>query len=137
LLDVHVLAGLATPDGGEGVPVVGRRDGDGGHGLVVEDLANVLLDLRRLLLFLVDALERVGNDVRIDFAQVGEFGVFHGGKALYDGLAAARDGDDGEDDLLIRTIGGAEGVQGRERGGGTGEECATIHGCPSSGKVGC
>src|SRR5207253_10587248 len=38
LLDVDVLAGLAGPDRHEGVPVVGRRDGDGVKVLVVERL---------------------------------------------------------------------------------------------------
>ena len=42
LLDVDVLAGLAGPDGHQGVPVVGRGDGDGVEVLVFEGLADVL-----------------------------------------------------------------------------------------------
>ena len=41
LLDVDVLAGLAGPDGVEGVPVVGRGDGDGVDVLVLQQLADV------------------------------------------------------------------------------------------------
>src|SRR5947208_3487686 len=43
--DVHVLAGVAGEDGGGGVPVVGRGDDDGVHGLVVEDAAHVAIHL--------------------------------------------------------------------------------------------
>ena len=42
LLDVDVLARLAGPDRGQGVPVVRRGDRDGVDVLVVEDLAEVL-----------------------------------------------------------------------------------------------
>src|SRR5262249_37071788 len=46
LLDVDVLAGLAGPDGGQGVPVVRGGDDQGGDVLVREGLAHVLLDAR-------------------------------------------------------------------------------------------
>ena len=44
LLDVDVLARLAGPDGGQGVPMVGRGDDDGVDVLVVEQLADVAVD---------------------------------------------------------------------------------------------
>ena len=46
LLDVHVLARLAAPDGGRHVPVVGRGDDHGVDRLVVQGLAEVLHALR-------------------------------------------------------------------------------------------
>ena len=49
LFDVDVLAGLAGPDGGERVPVVGQRHGDGVHVLVGEDLPHVGIALGLLL----------------------------------------------------------------------------------------
>src|SRR5439155_5651944 len=41
LFDVDMLAGLHGPDRGEGVPVVGRGDGDGGNLLGVREGAKV------------------------------------------------------------------------------------------------
>jgi hypothetical protein len=67
LLDVDVLAGLHRPDAGERVPVVRRRDDDGGDVLVVHDAPEVLHEGR---------LE--GGDVfqaRIVDARVGEVAV--------------------------------------------------------------
>ena len=64
LFDVHVLAGLAGPDGHQGVPVIGRGDGDGVDGFVFQQLADVLVGLRLGLAELVDLRQALG-DVRI------------------------------------------------------------------------
>src|SRR3979490_395448 len=48
LLDVDVLAGLHGPDGGQGVPVIRRCDRDDIDGLIFQDLADVLFELRGL-----------------------------------------------------------------------------------------
>ena len=123
-----MLAGLAAPDGGQRVPVVRRSDGDGVDVLVFEDLADVLLYLRRLLLAFVDALQGIGNDVLIRINEIGNLDVLKPGEALDVSLAAALDTHDGEDDFFARLVGGAGGIEGGERrsGGGTLEEAATI-----------
>src|SRR5262249_53261190 len=54
LLDVNVLAGLDGPDGHERVPVVRRGDADDVDALVVEQLAEVLLELGGVALRLLD-----------------------------------------------------------------------------------
>src|SRR5262249_32063295 len=54
LLDVDVLAGLDGPDGHQRVPVVGRGDADDVDAIVVEQLAEVLLELRGVALRLLD-----------------------------------------------------------------------------------
>ena len=48
LLDIHILAGLHGPDRGEGVPVIGGRDGHRVDVLVVEHAAHVGFDLGAL-----------------------------------------------------------------------------------------
>src|SRR5579884_3495199 len=45
LFDIHILAGLDGPDGGQGMPVIGHRDGDDVDVLVIEDATQILLIL--------------------------------------------------------------------------------------------
>src|SRR5262249_3498846 len=80
LLDVNVLARLTGPDCGQGVPVVGGSDGHGGDVLVLEDVADVLLEARRLLLPRGDALECLGDDVLVGVAEVGDLDIVEGGE---------------------------------------------------------
>ncbi len=124
LLDVDVLAGLAGPDGGQRVPVVGRGDGDGVDFLVVEELAHVavdpglgaleLLDLRRsaFLRFLV----HVADGRHTAFRQLRVFGDV--------GPATASDSDDGDVDSVIgaedAVRGGGDGRRGRGKNGTSG-----------------
>src|SRR5205823_3263728 len=130
LLDVDVLARLAGPDGGQGVPVVGGGDGHGGDVLVLEDVADVLLEARRLLLPRGDALERLGDDVLVGVAEVGDFNIVEGGEAADKVAPASVNAHDGEDDALVGFVGGARGAQGGQRGGGGGrsEEAASVEG---------
>jgi hypothetical protein len=50
LFDIHMLAGLDRPDRGEGVPVVGRGDGNRVDRLVVENPPQILFRVGRLAL---------------------------------------------------------------------------------------
>src|SRR5207248_7879713 len=72
LLDVDVLAGLAGPDGHQGVPVVRRGDRDRIDVLVLEHPADVLHGPGRLAAGGLDALggRAVGAGVGVD--QVGD-----------------------------------------------------------------
>ena len=71
LLDVDVLARLAGPDGGQGVPVVGRGDGHGVDGLVVEQLAEVAVGCD-LFAPVLEGLELVVQDLLVHVAQGGD-----------------------------------------------------------------
>ena len=81
LLDVNVLAGLAGPDGTEGVPVVGGGDHDRGHGRVFEHSADVLLGLRLLLAGVAGGLHRRRDDVLVRVDDVRDLDVVELGEA--------------------------------------------------------
>ena len=72
LLDVDVFAGLQSPDGRQGVPVIGRGDADDVDGLVVQDAANVLLILGRLALGLLRRRHRSADHCLIAVADRGD-----------------------------------------------------------------
>src|SRR5262249_21949335 len=59
LFHVDVLAGLQGPDGRQGVPVIGRGDGDDIDILVFDHSAQVLLEFGRHALGLLDELDGV------------------------------------------------------------------------------
>ena len=74
LFDIHVLAGLACPDGGQRVPMVGRRDRDGVDVLVGERFANVAIQLGPLALGVFDDLRPSLEHLRIGIAERDVFG---------------------------------------------------------------
>ena len=117
-LDVDVLARLAGPDRGQGVPVVRGGDGDGGDVLVLQHLADVLDDARRLLLALVDRFQRVGHVGVVDLADGDDVHVVEDGEAADEVTAAAADAHDGEVDAFVGLLGGARGGGGGEGDGG-------------------
>ena len=126
LLDVDVLAGATGPDGRRGVPVVRSGNRQGRHRLVIESAAEVLFDLRLFRLTLLQLVERLGDDVAVGIADVGDFHVLKSRKAGKMPEAAAVNTHDGQDDLFIGTIGGAGVGGGRESNGGSGEEIAAV-----------
>ncbi len=82
LLYVHILARLASPDGRQRVPVVGRGNADGVNGLVVEYLTEILLRLYLLArLFLVLSGAFFQNDL-IGVAERSQLHVAQPRKAL-------------------------------------------------------
>src|SRR5262249_49417263 len=101
--DVHVLAGLEGPDGGEGVPVVGRGDADDVDGLVVHDPAEVLFKLGGLVLGPFRALHRFADDfvAGVAVADRGHDTVVLAGKAADVVVAPAVDADDGHAQLIV------------------------------------
>src|SRR5262249_19220547 len=139
-----VLAALAGPDGGQGVPVVRRGDGDGVDVAVIEDFAEVFFHLRRPLLAGVDGLQRVGDDVGIGVADGGDLDVLEGGEGADVVLAPAAHAEDGEAERFVGLVGGRGGGQGGQPGGGRGgggEEAAAVerHGesAPGWWRAGC
>ena len=71
LLDVHVLASLASPHGGEGVPVVGGGYGDGVHVGVLHQLAHVCVGLGRGALCLLHHLRTGAQHAFVHVAKGG------------------------------------------------------------------
>jgi hypothetical protein len=124
LLDVHILAGLARPDGHERVPVVRRRDRNGIDVLVVERLANVL-DLLRLVgpFLLVDLREMLGVGPRVGIDEVHQLDVVHLQIGVGMGMAATVQPGDGDahpivgTDHTARRFGAADHEGGAERSG--------------------
>ena len=113
-LDVHVLAGLARPDGGERMPVVGRGGRNRVDVLVVEDLPDIGIGfgLREVVpaeILFHAAVEQGGVDV----AQPGHLGLADRAERLDVALPAAVDAHDTHVDAVI----GAEYAPFRHRSG--------------------
>ena len=102
-LDVNVLAGLARPNAGEAMPVVGRGDDHGVDRLVVQGAAKVLHALRRAaLLHLGQGAASRGEQLAVDVAKVGHAAIGplrRGAPARV--LPRPRDADHRQDDSLV------------------------------------
>ena len=103
LLDIHVLAGLQAPDGGQRVPVVGRGDDDRVDVLVVEDAAQVTLvagpESRDVLELRV--LRARGEQVLVDVAERLDLHVGQAGEAPLQGVPLSADADARHDDAVV------------------------------------
>src|SRR5262249_12079864 len=95
-----VLAVLHGPDGGQGVPVVGRGDGDDVDVLVLDDLADVLDVFRLLALAFGGNLHRRADDRRVGVADGGHDAVVFAGVGPDVTLALAANADAGDAELL-------------------------------------
>ncbi len=134
LLDVDVLAGLAGPDGFQGVPMVGSGQGHGVDRLVVQQPPLVDLGLRA---FARAFLDLGGGLLQAVFVAVGKggnldvFGCQLEQRAAVRHAPAAAQPDDGHAEAAVGAGGGAErrGGQG-DRGGGLEESAAVglVHG---------
>jgi hypothetical protein len=125
--DVDVLARLAGPDRGEGVPVVGRGDGDGVDVFVLQRVAHVLVELRGLALRVGDELRTLFAHLRIDVAERDVLGVALHREEVFDvGAALAVEADGANADAVIGPDDGALSLHaGDDDGRGTGAEKLT------------
>ena len=119
LFDVDILAGLAGPDGDQGVPVIGSGGGDGDDVFVLEEVADIFVadDFVALLFLVGDALF---EDVLIGITEGGEADVLlftEGGDV---GLAAGVEADDGDADGLVGADGAEVGGEHKAGAGGGG-----------------
>ena len=71
-LDIDMLARLHRPDGGEGVPMVRRRDADRVNRLVVHDAAQILHDAWFGALPLHRRIDRRADDAGVNVADCGD-----------------------------------------------------------------
>ena len=126
LLDVHVLARLAGPDGLQRVPVVRGGDGDRVDVLVVEHLADVAEGRDRLLV-LLDQVPVVPFRVRIvDVDQRGQLDVRLGGPRAHVAGASSAAADHRDPDRVIGTVLSAHDAAGSS-GGRAHKEVSSIH----------
>ena len=105
LFDVDVLSGLACPDCGECVPVVGDSDCDGVDVLVVVDAAEVVLGRRGEILDLLESIDSLGEEIFIDVAKSLDTYVRNLREAREQFLTSASNSDDGHIDSLVCTEG--------------------------------
>jgi len=123
LLQIDVLSGLAGPDGGQRVPVVGRSDGHGVDILAGDQLAHVLEGAHRRPVAAC-LLGQPAEHGRIDVAQGRQAETGDAGGHGHVQLAAAPHADHPHPDRIIgpqhpaRCPGSAEGERGAERGSG-------------------
>ena len=105
-LDVDVFAGLASPDGDEGVPVVGGGDGDGVDVFVFQELADVSVggDFGGVVFFQLG--NSAADDVVINVAESGDANAGDASESVDVGASASVDADDGDSDVFV----GAEDV---------------------------
>ena len=125
LFDVHILARLHCPDGGEGMPMVGCGNGDDVHIFAFEKFAHVGKDLDADSLVFLVLLFLIENGV-VHVAQPGDAAALDLGQSANVVLAPASEADDGDAHLIIGALdlcprpGGPGNGGGRE--GRTGEE---------------
>ena len=80
LLDIDILAGLASPNGHQGMPVVWCGYRNGVEVLVVQRFADVLYRFWLVAAFLVDLLDALVEGSRIGVDQVGDLNSLHAGE---------------------------------------------------------
>src|SRR5262249_4463077 len=85
LLDVHVLARLHGPQGCKGVPVIRRGNTDDINRLIIQYLANVLLELRRLALSLLGYGPGLGEHCLVGVADRGHNAIELAGQSSHVG----------------------------------------------------
>ena len=128
-LNINVFAGLASPDGDEGMPVVGRGDGDGVDAFVFQKFANVGVggDLGGLVFF--QLVHSAADDVVVNVAESGDADAGNAAEAADMRASASVDANHGDSNVLV----GAEdfGVrmsQGQSKAGADGvfDEISTI-----------
>src|SRR5207253_9128174 len=72
LFHIDVFSGLASPNGHQRVPMIGRGNGDGVNFFVLEELANINIGFWLWQTHLLDVIEALVQYVFIDIAQSGE-----------------------------------------------------------------
>jgi len=128
LLHVNILARLAGPDGLQSMPMVGRGDGDGVDGLVVENLAHILEALRRLLPAGFHALYETGHVRLVDIRNGHQLHVGQGCPFPEVAATAASTPHNCDAHSVVGT--GKHALSGSHRRRGAHKEVSSIHGSP-------
>ena len=101
LLHVHVLARLTGPNGHQRVPVVGRDNGNGIEGLVVQGPANVLDADGRVAGRSLHEVASGGEQPAVGIDQVGDLDILHPAESCDVGLSPPVDACDGDPDTIV------------------------------------
>src|ERR1700693_3818352 len=101
LFDVDVFSGLASPDGHEGVPMIGCGDGDGVNIFVFEELANIAVGFRFGHAKFLDVAKAFVQYVFVHIAQSGDFCCWNVREAVDVIDAAASHAANGYTDAII------------------------------------
>ena len=128
LLHVNVLARLAGPDGLQCMPVVGRGDGDGVDGLVVQELAHILEALRRFLPAGFHALYEIGHVRLVDIRNGHQLHVGQSCPFPEVAATAASTPHNGDAHSVVGT--GKHALSGSHRRRGAHKKVSSIHGSP-------
>ena len=132
LLDIDVFAGRAGEDGGGRVPVIGRGNGNGVHVGIIQDAAEVFHALGLSLLLLGDGSDAFLDSAAVHVADVANLGVGQGQITGDVGHPAAVAADDGDHDLLVRALGGAQRDGAAQSGQTRGENRGLLQESPAS-----
>ncbi len=131
LFDIDVFAGLAAPNGGQSVPVVGGSDADAVDRLVVEHLAQVLLDRHAAVVGGFELRGALRRDVAVGINERGHLDVVKRLEAFDVALASPVDAQNGDANTVVRTqyaSSGGERHSFRCRGtGGAFKEGPSLH----------
>ena len=103
LLDVHVLARLERPDGGERVPVIRRGDDDAVDVLVIEHAAEILLESRTEGRDICERLvvDPLGREVGVDVAEGLDLDVLQLCEPALQRVALSSDPDAGQHHAIV------------------------------------
>ena len=117
--DVDIFTGLAAPDSHEGVPVVGRHDGDGVEILVLQRPAHILDAGRRVIRLAGDIFTARGKQAAIGIDEVGDLHILHAAESRQKAAAPAMDARHGNAHAVIGAHHTARGFRaGNGKGGG-------------------
>ena len=103
LLNVNVLASLASQYGGQGMPMIGSGHDDGIDGRIIEHASKVLHRFRRGPTRFRNHRFARFEQVRIDVGHVGDFDVVPLGKPFRQMNASSANADEPEHNLVVRT----------------------------------
>ena len=109
LLDVHVLAGLAGPDGRQRVPVVWRSDGDDVYVLVLNDRPQVLDHTGPVPVLLLELTGAFAGNLEVGIDEGSHLDVVKGLQAIHVALATTVDAEHSRTDAVVRAQHGASG----------------------------
>lgn len=117
--DVDILTGLAAPDGHEGVPVVGRHNGDGVEVFVLQRTTHILDAGRRVIRLAGDVFTAGRKQAAIGIDEVGDLHILHTAEPRQKAAAPTVNPRHGNAHAVVRTDDTARGFRaGNGEGGG-------------------
>src|SRR5262249_45673461 len=113
LLDVHILAILHRPDGRQCMPVIRRGDGHDIDVLILDDAANILLEVGSVALRPLNSFHGRIDHTRIGIANRRDDAIVAVGEAADMAHAAPAHADNGDPKLVVGASPDAGALSGR------------------------